>query len=1487
MAKRRFFGPTGQDWRNCLGRTSNIAFTRIPNHRSSSYHAFLVTQFRRFVASRSGDLAFAFCEDIQAFCASSLPDSRRRQAEQIVRMYLQRQDAGSKHAISRVVTAGSIGSLVAENLGGNPIKTAVLIPPVAVVGVGPSAGGANKGGGDGPMPVPVPSERPTRVEPGHRPATAAAAGASSLDPAVAALPGTDVMEPGGAADSTSSASGLARVVSSKGSRVRYPVPHGGRMLLLAAKPPASSSVEVWASAPKPGMRGIPRVFPSGQHSEVFSSEPIPSMSQLRLRTSAAWSVDPDAGAAARAEVQDRLTRLRMMYWPGVDGGVAVRARVVDGGKGLIRRMAAVYGRGNGGVGVGGALCDVIVALVRAERHMRALAALRFANASAGLDATCRVGETSAEPGIPPTVPRANANSEVGSGATATLTTHSSRGAISGLDPGVSKRVVMDAEASSSDPGSWAKPESAGQSTHRSDAAALGQTAAPLAKAEITLVDALASARATWSAELDVVGVSSMLSPFFGLTTGYDPKRAIPSSSTPSSLASQARASTRVEQLARSTSQPRGHSCTTYPAIPGAVVSRAMSVASAQQPAFTDDASGGLARHHHDDDVIEDSARATLVTADSAVVTEAGVCSRAHSRASDDAKAAAASAGAYSFGRLQSPEVLASPGCMIAHPRVYSAAEVAAAAISDSGCTTSATVAVSRSRNPTQQPGSTDNAGFGVSRSRQPSQQQPPSTEDADSEYGDDHEASSGQLQRCGNSSGVRGGRVRSAAVMKPHQLCTRESPELVAASNAARHSPLRPRPDHAGDGDAGKENDASAAVPAAPGPTGTSSSSSGQEHLTHPSGPAHTQPAASASPADGETSRPPRQPGSPAGLQRSRSRSFQGDGKGAISDSRTALHSNHGTNGEFSVTSRRYATGAYASHARAAGASEPHGSRNVPAADMMRGRNPVDASTMSSHSSHRGLALLSAGRAFATGNSDLSRCLRRPTDALMSDDDSSSLFTYTQTATRDGSEGDALASSPKRAGQTRSHSSPSGRALRTSEAASVLDKLRADARMLFRSLSAVPKGCPCIPIVMNAARDSLTEGLRPDLFDLVACIALEVQRRLYWQSFVASPEFTSLKQHLTLQRDTPSASAFVTLRILGRGGFGAVSACKKADTGRLYAMKVMDKRHVHAKRAESLVLNERVILAKARSPFVVGLRYSFQTATNLVLVQDLMVGGDLAFHISKAADHCLDEARARFYTAQLVLGLEHLHAQRIVYRDLKPDNVLMDAIGNVALADLGLATILPRSGVTSGRCGTRGYWAPEMIHKPAGVRQKYGFAVDWWSLGCVVYEMLHGVCPFRSAQAREFDPTDRHRAMDLATLYMTIGCDAGKASAAAQDLIAKLLNRDPAARLGARGAAEVREHPWFEGVDWGGLQFGQVRPPFTPEPTINAASQSAIGEFEEIGFAGVGVDQTLYETWEATMPEAFQMEMAEFLLWKEYFGEPVVEPGFNSCCTVL
>jgi len=455
-------------------------------------------------------------------------------------------------------------------------------------------------------------------------------------------------------------------------------------------------------------------------------------------------------------------------------------------------------------------------------------------------------------------------------------------------------------------------------------------------------------------------------------------------------------------------------------------------------------------------------------------------------------------------------------------------------------------------------------------------------------------------------------------------------------------------------------------------------------------------------------------------------------------------------------------------------------------------------------------------------------------------------------------------------------------------AASILKKLQSDARMLRRAVARMSPECPARSAVSRWISDSFISGLRPDLFDFLATAAMDILRRRWWTSFTASQDFVLLQRLLTLQRELPTTESFVTLRILGRGGFGAVSACKKVDTGRLYAMKVMDKRRIQSKRAESLVLNERAILAKTHSPFVVGLRYAFQTPTELMLVQDLMAGGDLAFHIAASPDRCLPEERARFYAAQIVLALDHLHSNRIVYRDLKPDNIMLDEEGNVALADLGLATILPRSGFTQGRCGTRGYWAPEMIHKPGGSRQPYAYSVDWWSLGCVLYEMLHGVCPFRSQQAREFDPSDRHRSMDLATLHMTIGCDPRRASAEAQDLIAGLLIRDPVHRLGSSGASVVKRHPWFRGMDWGALQFGQVKPPFKPEPTINAAPQSVIGEFDDAALGPASsIDQSIYDTWNATMPEAFQLEMAEFLLWKDHFGEPIIEAGFASCCCVL
>lgn len=182
-------------------------------------------------------------------------------------------------------------------------------------------------------------------------------------------------------------------------------------------------------------------------------------------------------------------------------------------------------------------------------------------------------------------------------------------------------------------------------------------------------------------------------------------------------------------------------------------------------------------------------------------------------------------------------------------------------------------------------------------------------------------------------------------------------------------------------------------------------------------------------------------------------------------------------------------------------------------------------------------------------------------------------------------------------------------------------------------------------------------------------------------------------------------------------------------------MKVMNKRRIKTKKSSNLALNELTVLKDVDSPFVVNLKYSFQTKDDLYLILDLMTGGDLSFHLSEtrrfSKDQCL------YYAARIMLGLQAIHDKKYVYRDLKPENLLLAEDGRVRITDLGLAT--PVTPKLHGAAGTRGYWAPEMLKRnDDGKRLNYDHRVDWFSFGCVLVEMISGSNPFRSEAALKF-----------------------------------------------------------------------------------------------------------------------------------------------------
>ncbi|PGH23320.1 AGC/AKT protein kinase [Polytolypa hystricis UAMH7299] len=282
---------------------------------------------------------------------------------------------------------------------------------------------------------------------------------------------------------------------------------------------------------------------------------------------------------------------------------------------------------------------------------------------------------------------------------------------------------------------------------------------------------------------------------------------------------------------------------------------------------------------------------------------------------------------------------------------------------------------------------------------------------------------------------------------------------------------------------------------------------------------------------------------------------------------------------------------------------------------------------------------------------------------------------------------------------------------------------------------------------------------------------------------------------------------FQILKLIGKGTFGQVYQVMKKDTQRIYAMKVLSKKVIIQKKEVAHTLGERNILvrtAMTHSPFIVGLKFSFQTPTDLYLVTDYMSGGELFWHLQKEGR--FQEARAKFYIAELILALQHLHQHDIVYRDLKPENILLDANGHIALCDFGLSKAnLTKNDTTNTFCGTTEYLAPEVLLDEQG----YTKMVDFWSLGVLVFEMCCGWSPFYAEDTQQ---------MYKNIAFGKVRFPRDALSTEGRNFVKGLLNRNPKHRLGATDdAKELMAHPFFHDVDWVALGKKNVAPPFKPK----------------------------------------------------------------------
>jgi len=278
---------------------------------------------------------------------------------------------------------------------------------------------------------------------------------------------------------------------------------------------------------------------------------------------------------------------------------------------------------------------------------------------------------------------------------------------------------------------------------------------------------------------------------------------------------------------------------------------------------------------------------------------------------------------------------------------------------------------------------------------------------------------------------------------------------------------------------------------------------------------------------------------------------------------------------------------------------------------------------------------------------------------------------------------------------------------------------------------------------------------------------------------------------------------FEPLKLLGTGSFGRVLLVRLNSKNKLYAMKILNKSFLKQRHQEEHTKTERNLMVAINCPFVMNIKYAFQDETKLYLVTDFMQGGDMFFHLHE--NKKFKRERAKFYIVEILLGIEYLHKNNMVYRDLKPENILMDKDGHIKITDFGLSKILDDiNDTTFTLCGTPQYIAPEVI-----IKKGYDKGVDWWSLGCVLFEMLTGYLPF-------YIPRDRKISLRCFQTPLKFPKFMNEDEI---DLITKLLNIDPNERLGngPEDAAAIKSHPYFKDVEWDKYLKKEIVPPFKPK----------------------------------------------------------------------